>query len=132
MISESILSFKGFSFWEQYSDAVRSMLKKEITVIRTNPNHTNTEIEIHLKEHERAVASFEAMISPEKHNELIEKKKKRLSHKATQAALLIFLYRDEPILHSPFSNTLSTRCIVSSRNKLGYTPNYLRQKCYDI
>ena len=97
------LSFEGFSFWEQYSDAVRSMLKKEKTVIRTNPNHTKTEIEIHLKEHERAVASFEAMISTEKHNELIEKKKKRLSHKATQAALLIFLYRDEPILHSPFN-----------------------------
>ena len=97
------LSFEGFSFWKQYSDAVRSMLKKEKTVIRTNPNHTETEIKIHLKEHERAVASFEAMISTEKHNELIEKKKKRLSHKATQAALLIFLYRDEPILHSPFN-----------------------------
>jgi tryptophan 2,3-dioxygenase len=26
-----------------------------------------------------------------------------LSHKATQAALLIFLYREEPILHSPFN-----------------------------
>ena len=97
------LSFEGFSFWKQYSDAVRSMLKKEKMVIRTNPNHTKTEIKIHLKEHERAVASFEAMISTEKHNELIEKKKKRLSHKATQAALLIFLYRDEPILHSPFN-----------------------------
>ena len=97
------LSFEGFSFWEQYSDAVRSMLKKEKTVIRTNPNLTKTEIEIHLKEHEGAVASFEAMISTKKHNELIEKKKKRLSHKATQAALLIFLYRDEPILHSPFN-----------------------------
>ena len=33
----------------------------------------------------------------------MKKKKKRLSHKATQAALLIFLYRDEPILHSPFN-----------------------------
>jgi tryptophan 2,3-dioxygenase len=34
---------------------------------------------------------------------LIKKGKKRLSHKATKAALLIFLYRDEPILHSPFN-----------------------------
>ena len=43
------------------------------------------------------------MINPKMHQELIKKNKKRLSHKATQAALLIFLYRDEPILHSPFN-----------------------------
>lgn len=97
------LSFEGFNFWEQYSEAIRNMLSKEDGTIRNNPNHSQEEIEYHLKEHERAIASFEAMIDPNKHNELIEKKKKRLSHKATQAALLIFLYRDEPILHSPFN-----------------------------
>ena len=43
------------------------------------------------------------MIDSDKHDTLIEKNKKRLSQKATQAALLIFLYRDEPILHSPFN-----------------------------
>ena len=97
------LSFQGFNFWDQYSNAVRSMLEKEEKTIRDNPNHSVEEIEYHLKEHERAVASFEAMIDPEKHNSLIDKKKKRLSHNATKAALLIFLYRDEPILHSPFN-----------------------------
>tara|TARA_B100000029_G_scaffold72639_1_gene64438 strand:+ start:1614 stop:2714 length:1101 start_codon:yes stop_codon:yes gene_type:complete len=97
------LSFEGFNFWEQYSGAVRSILAKEEDSIRSNPNHSPEEIDYHLKEHERAIASFEAMIDPEKHNELIQKKRKRLSHKATQAALLIFLYRDEPILHSPFN-----------------------------
>ena len=43
------------------------------------------------------------MIDSKKHEKLIENNKKRLSHKATKAALLIFLYRDEPILHSPFN-----------------------------
>ena len=97
------LSFEGFNFWEQYSDAVRSMLHDEARVIQKNPNYTEKEIVYHLKEHQRAVSSFEAMIDGKKHNKLIEKKKKRLSHKATQAALLIFLYRDEPILHSPYN-----------------------------
>ena len=97
------LSFKGFNFWDQYSDAVRSLLKKEKLVIQNNPNYTKTEIEYHLNEHNNAVRSFDAMIDEEKHNELIVKKRKRLSHKATQAALLILLYRDEPILHSPFN-----------------------------
>ena len=97
------LSFEGFDFWEQYSDAVRSMLKNEERVIMNNPNYSESEIEYHLKEHGRAVSSFEAMIDPKKHDDLIKGNKKRFSHKATQAALLIFLYRDEPILHSPFN-----------------------------
>ena len=97
------LSFEGFDFWEQYSEAVRSMLAKEKEVIKSNPNCSDSEIEYHLLEHQRAVDSFEAMIDPKKHDQLVKKNKKRLSHKATQAALLIFLYRDEPILHSPFN-----------------------------
>ena len=97
------LKFEGFDFWDQYSSSVREMLEKEVEAIRNNPNHSTEQIAYHLKEHEMATASFEAMIDVNKHNELIEKNKKRLSHKATQAALLIFLYRDEPILHSPYN-----------------------------
>ncbi len=97
------LSFKGFDFWKQYSNAVRSMLKKEKLVIQNNPNYSQKEVEYHLNEHENAVLSFEAMINEDIHNKLILNRRKRLSHKATQAALLILLYRDEPILHSPFN-----------------------------
>ena len=97
------LSFGGFNFWEQYSKAVRKMLKKEKSVIKKNPNYSIKEVEYHLGEHEKATLSFEAMIDEQRHNDLISKKIKRLSHKATQAALLILLYRDEPILHSPFN-----------------------------
>ena len=97
------LSFKGFDFWKQYSNAVRSMLKKEKLIIQNNPNYSQKEAEYHLNEHKNAVLSFEAMIDEKKHNKLILNRKKRLSYKATQAALLILLYRDEPILHSPFN-----------------------------
>ena len=97
------LTFEGFNFWDQYTSAVRAMLKKEKIVIKNNSNHNHKEIQYHLQEHKRAVTSFEAMIDSEKHNQLIKDGKKRLSHKATQAALLIFLYREEPILHSPFN-----------------------------
>ena len=97
------LSFKGFDFWEQYSSAVRSMLEEEKLIILDNPNYSQEEVEYHLNEHENAVLSFEAMIDEERHNKLIVNRKKRLSHKATKASLLILLYRDEPILHSPFN-----------------------------
>ena len=97
------LSFKGFDFWEQYSTAVRSMLEEEKLIILDNPNYSQEEVEYHLNEHKNAVLSFEAMIDEERHNKLIVNRKKRLSHKATKASLLILLYRDEPILHSPFN-----------------------------
>ena len=97
------LTFEGFNFWDQYTSAVRSMLEREKVVIENNSNYNHKEIDYHLQEHQRAVNSFEAMIDPKKHNQLIKDGKKRFSHKATQAALLIFLYRDEPILHSPFN-----------------------------
>ena len=60
------LSFKGFDFWKQYSNAVRSMLKKEKLVIQNNPNYSQKEVEYHLNEHENAVLSFEAMINEER------------------------------------------------------------------
>tara|TARA_B100000676_G_C18035617_1_gene821591 strand:- start:314 stop:1402 length:1089 start_codon:yes stop_codon:yes gene_type:complete len=97
------ISFEGFDFWNQYSESVFAMLKQEEISIRNNPNHSPEDINYHLKEHKIASQSFEALINSEKHNNLIKQNKKRLSHKATQAALLIFLYRDEPILHSPFN-----------------------------
>ena len=97
------LFFKGFNFWEQYTKSVLKMLDEEEIAIKNNPNHSADDIDFHLKEHSKASSSFEALINSEIHDKLISQQKKRLSHKATQAALLIFLYRDEPILHSPFN-----------------------------
>jgi len=51
---------------------------------------------------EANVDHFAALFDASKHNELIQKGRWRLSHRATVAALLIHLYRDEPILHLPF------------------------------
>ena len=97
------LSFEGFEFWEKYSESVTTLLKEEENLIRNRPNQSREELEFNLKSHKNTVSSFQAFLSSEKHEELINKGEKRLSHKATKAALLIFLYRDEPILHSPFN-----------------------------
>lgn len=97
------LSFEGFDFWEQYSETISSILKKEEILIKNKPNQTPRELESNLKSHQETVSSFQALINAENHEALIKKGKKRLSHNSTKAALLIFLYRDEPILHSPFN-----------------------------
>jgi len=97
------LSFDGFDFWEKYSKTISDILKKEEILIKSKPNQTVSELESNLKFHAVTVSSFQAFINAEKHEALIKKGEKRLSHKSTKAALLIFLYRDEPILHSPFN-----------------------------
>ena len=45
---------------------------------------------------------FERVLSEEEHNKAIENGETNLSYKATMSALLINLYRDEPILHLPY------------------------------
>lgn len=57
------------------------------------------------KELDRLHASqqtFNAIFNEEAHNEAIRKGSRRLSFKATQAALIILLYQDEPLFQIPF------------------------------
>lgn len=96
------LEFGEFNFWEHYQQAVEDMLGREEHTIRTNPILSEKDREEELRELQMTRRSFEALFDPEKHRALVDKGARRLSHKATQAALLINLYRDEPMLHLPF------------------------------
>ena len=46
--------------------------------------------------------TFASIFDEEKHAALVKRGDRRLSYKATQAALLITLYNSEPILHNPY------------------------------
>ncbi len=96
------LEFRGFSFWEHYRRAVDDMLQSDRDAIMSNTVSSEEEKRQQLNEVEKNGENFDALLNAGKHNELVEKGKRRLSHKAIQAALLIELYRDEPILHLPF------------------------------
>jgi tryptophan 2,3-dioxygenase len=96
------LEFKGYNFWENYCAAVEKMLQGDQKTIENNPILSQKEKNKELLELSKTEETFAALFNKEKHDELIDKGYRRLSHKATQAALLINLYRDEPILHLPF------------------------------
>ncbi|MER3522747.1 MAG: tryptophan 2,3-dioxygenase [Ignavibacteria bacterium] len=97
------LDFHGFSFWEYYRNAVMGMLKADRQAILENPLSSDEEKQWQLAEVDANEENFSALLDEDKHRRLIAQRKRRLSHKATQAALLIELYRDEPILHLPFA-----------------------------
>ncbi|MFQ5675642.1 MAG: tryptophan 2,3-dioxygenase family protein [bacterium] len=97
------LDFQGFSFWNSYRKAVDLVLQREREFIESNPTLSDGEKRQELAEFKKTEQSFAAIFDEEIHRKLLDQGVRRLSYRATQAALLINLYRDEPILHLPFT-----------------------------
>ena len=96
------LNWGETSFWNEYESAVNKMLSEELSIIDSNDNFSEKEIKIHAKHHETTKKLFRVGIDANNHNEMVKNGEWRLSHRATQAALLILLYRDPPILYNPY------------------------------
>jgi len=96
------LSFEGFDFWQAYRAAVNEMLARDRKVIETHPTLDDASRAAQLALFEQTVSSFEAAFDAQRWEELVRAGKRRLSHRAFLAALLINLYRDEPIFQLPF------------------------------
>ncbi len=94
------LQMKEFDFWKIYSDAVKKMISSDIKKIKKN--NSNKEIlNQSLNQYESIKITFDALFSEKLYKNLQNEGKRRLSQKATLAALFIQLYRDEPILQLP-------------------------------
>jgi tryptophan 2,3-dioxygenase len=78
------------------------MLASDRQIVQANATLSEEERESQLLELAATAESFAALFDESKHQQLVKKGHRRLSYRATHAALLINLYRDEPILHLPF------------------------------
>ncbi|MEW6475567.1 MAG: tryptophan 2,3-dioxygenase family protein [Actinomycetota bacterium] len=96
------LSFGGFDFWRAYREAVGEMMARDRAVIESHPQLDAEGRSAALAEFNATMASFEAAFDANRWAELVRAGKRRLSHRAFLAALLINLYRDEPIFQLPF------------------------------
>jgi tryptophan 2,3-dioxygenase len=96
------LQIGNFNFLEQYKSAVSKMIEKEAKAIKSSPYLDTHEMEMRLQMLGNTDTYFHSVLDEQKHIELVEKGELRMSYKATMAALLINLYRDEPLLHLPF------------------------------
>ena len=96
------LSFGDFDFWRAYREAVDRMLSHDATAIARNHTLSAEQIERQLAGLRSMYEQFQAITSEEGYARLVVQGEFRFSHKAFTAALLINLYRDEPILHLPF------------------------------
>jgi tryptophan 2,3-dioxygenase len=100
----------GFRFWDAYKQAAEEMFDAEKEfIIQSSTMAGGASLAEHTEEWKKNKEAFLALLDGEKHEEMRQKGLRRLSFKATQAALLITLYRDEPVLHAPFE--LLTRLV---------------------
>jgi tryptophan 2,3-dioxygenase len=95
------LNFGDFDFWREYRRAVDAMLAADRASIGTNPTLTKEEKATQLAGVEATASRF-ADVFEQGSSEPVAAPGRHLSRRALQAALLINLYRDEPILHMPF------------------------------
>jgi len=95
------LNIQDFDFISSYEDAVNSMLEKEIDAIKSS-ELPNAERDIRISMIDENRKYFKRVLDKSIHDEAIANGETNLSYKATMSALLINLYRDEPILHLPY------------------------------
>jgi tryptophan 2,3-dioxygenase len=95
------LSFGDFDFWREYRGAVDAMLAADRASIRSNPTLTEDEKAKQLAGVEATANRFADLFEPGPAAPDAAPGR-HFSRRALQAALLINLYRDEPILHLPF------------------------------
>lgn len=96
------LDHGDFSFWDAFQTAVKNRLEADRAVVESNPRLSTEEKTAQLKEFEITMEQYEALFDPARHAEQQAAGKRRLSHRAFQAALFITLYRDQPALQEPF------------------------------
>eukprot|EP01112_Ceratiomyxa_fruticulosa_P014018 TRINITY_DN3988_c0_g1_i1.p1 TRINITY_DN3988_c0_g1~~TRINITY_DN3988_c0_g1_i1.p1 ORF type:complete len:439 (+),score=72.81 TRINITY_DN3988_c0_g1_i1:168-1484(+) len=96
------LTYEGFDFWKSYEQAVWNMMQKEKELVDKNESLSEELRDVNRREIEKNYESFQLVFNEEKWRERLLKGDVRFSYKALKSALLIYMYKDEPIFHMPF------------------------------
>ncbi len=104
------LETEGFQFWQHYQAAVRDMFNGEKEIVLANKMLKDEERARVLLEIKGSEDVFDALFNESKYEELRRDGHWRLSYRAVHAAMLINLYRNQPVLQLPF------RLIVALQN----------------
>ena len=91
----------GRPWGKKYEEAVNEMLEKEIKGINA-AKLTDQDKALRIRMIDENRKYFERVLSDKEHNKAIASGETKLSYKATMSALLINLYRDEPIHSNSF------------------------------
>lgn len=95
------ISTDTFNFWKSYREKVNAMFDENEASVKAAKLDKESEQQ-HLGNIQSSRESFQAIFDEQAYKKMQDNGLWRLSHKALQAALFVQLYRDEPLLQSPF------------------------------
>jgi tryptophan 2,3-dioxygenase len=96
------LETDDFNFVQAYREAVQNMLDKERAAIESSDYLLEKTKQMRLRMLGDTDTYFATVLDPKYHHKALESGQLKFSYKATVAALLIHLYREEPILQMPY------------------------------
>lgn len=96
------LEMEGWTFISEYRKAVDQMLQEDRDIVNHDLHSSPEQKAAQLGIIDQTKEQFESIFDEAKHQALVDQGVRRISFKALQAALMISLYRDEPLLHLPF------------------------------
>lgn len=102
LVRTPFLQFGDFNFIDHYREAVDRMLVKEKKAIGSSDYLSDEEKEMRLKMVGNTDTYFKSILDPAFHETMVKEGKQRLSYKASVAALMIYLYNEEPLLQLPY------------------------------
>lgn len=94
--------YRDFDFVRAYRANVAQMLEHDRQTIREKANLSEAAIAVQLAGIAAIAEGFDTIFDPERYEAARRRGERRLSYNAFFAALMISLYRDEPILQTPF------------------------------
>jgi len=95
--------FEETDWPDLYRQATKRMLEKDELLIRDAlKNRDPSVLEQELKSLEMTRNNFESLFDKELHEDMVRRGARKMTQKATLAAIFISLYRDHPLLAAPF------------------------------
>jgi tryptophan 2,3-dioxygenase len=96
------LRFRDYDFWQAYRHNVQAMLAKDRAAIEHNELLSAEAKAIQLRELDKTRENFDTVFDAARYQALVDSGQRRLTYPAFVSALMINLYRDEPMFHTPF------------------------------
>jgi len=92
----------GFHFRDAYTRALEEMLSHDMQQIRSHPHLSQAEKDVQLASLQKSRTMFDGLLDDARYEELRAQGAWTFSRRALQAALFLFLYRDEPAANAAF------------------------------
>lgn len=96
------IKYEDYNFLQEYQKAVWKIMEEEEKEVMSDSSLSEESRAMRMKMVNDNAQHFRSVFEEREHQKRVRNKERRLSHKATLAALFIHLYRHQPILHLPY------------------------------